>query len=402
MPLAHYPADYEECHNHQVANSMKESHSLRARPSRNGKKINESKYCSNEGAYDSHSHYAVRDISPSSVSGDEKGDIESQRCRENSQGKYYKHWVNGVAEGLGATFHIFLLYFSQPQYHVRKLNCDDGDRTGVQDHHGMQHVNVAGKMHQSRRDFVKIAALGGAILLLSCSKKASLLPDEALEEKDRGEEISPAEDLMREHGVLKRLLLVYRHYIQSFDSGRTLQYQPLAESANLIRTFIEDYHEKLEEEHLFPRFRKAEMLVELVDTLQVQHQRGRVLTERIITMPRQEELRSHLMAFVRMYEPHEAREDTILFPAIPGVVSRKEFRVLGEQFEEQEHRLFGGNGFENVLEQVASIENQLGLYDLSQFSPTVVSPAGANSSGIISHSVRDAAAVIPLLPGRAI
>ncbi len=245
----------------------------------------------------------------------------------------------------------------------------------------------------SRRDFLKRAALGGAVLLVSCSSKIRLMSGEVSEKTTRQGDFSPSEDLLREHGVLKRLLLVYRHYIRRFDSGRTIQYQSLSETAHLIRAFMEDSHEKFEEDHLFPRFRKAGVLVELVDTLELQHQHGRMLTDRILAMPRQEELRSHLLAFVRMHEPHEAREDTVLFPAIQSVVSRKEFRDIGRRFEEQEH-------FGKIIDRITSIEKRLGLYDLSQFTPAG-SPA-AGSSRQKCKARKEAAAVIPLLPPQAI
>jgi hemerythrin-like domain-containing protein len=74
-------------------------------------------------------------------------------------------------------------------------------------------------------------------------------------------------------------------------------------------------------------------------------------------------------AFIRMYRPHEAREDTVLFPAFRKIVSAKRLQELGEQFEKEEDRLFGEEGFEKTVEQVASIEKQLGIYDLAQFTP---------------------------------
>jgi len=82
---------------------------------------------------------------------------------------------------------------------------------------------------------------------------------------------------------------------------------------------------KLEEEHLFPRFRKAGKQVELVDVLEQQHKRGRGLTDAVVrlatpsTIKNLEErakLREAMDLFVRMYEPREAREDTTL-PGIP-------------------------------------------------------------------------------------
>jgi hypothetical protein len=58
------------------------------------------------------------------------------------------------------------------------------------------------------------------------------------------------------------------------------------------------------------------------------------------------------------------------FPALRDVVPAKEFRDLAETFEDEEHRRFGQAGFQGVVDKVADIEKSLGIYDLSQFTPT--------------------------------
>jgi hemerythrin-like domain-containing protein len=73
--------------------------------------------------------------------------------------------------------------------------------------------------------------------------------------------------------------------------------------------------------------------------------------------------------FIRMYHPHEAREDTVLFPALRQIVSKQEFAALGEDFEKKEHQRFGEEGFEKMVDRVAGIEKTLGIYDLAQFTP---------------------------------
>jgi hemerythrin-like domain-containing protein len=82
-------------------------------------------------------------------------------------------------------------------------------------------------------------------------------------------------------------------------------------------------------------------------------------------------LRDLLRQFNRMYAPHEAREDTVLFPALRRLVSKEEYAALGEDFEKKEHELFGGEGFEKMVDRVAAIEKTLGIYDLAQFTPKV-------------------------------
>jgi hemerythrin-like domain-containing protein len=191
-------------------------------------------------------------------------------------------------------------------------------------------------------------------------------------------EISPVEDLMREHGVLTRILLIYDEIISRLNRGVEFPPVVLANSAGLIRRFVEDYHEKLEENQVFPRFEKAGRLVDLVRVLLEQHQAGRLLTDQIRPLAvssifknpdKRKQLIQYLRLFIRMYRPHKAREDTVLFPAFHSVVSAGEFDALGDTFEEQEEKLFGQGGFEKVVEKVATLERTLGIYDLAQFAP---------------------------------
>ena len=71
-----------------------------------------------------------------------------------------------------------------------------------------------------------------------------------------------------------------------------------------------------------------------------------------------------------MYHPHAAREDTVLFPALHGIMTAKEYDVMGDQFEDREHELFGKEGFEKIIVEVAELERALGIYDLAQFTPS--------------------------------
>ena len=191
-------------------------------------------------------------------------------------------------------------------------------------------------------------------------------------------EVGPPEDLMREHGVLKRVLLIYSEVLRRIDAKQDFPPEALADSTRIIRSFVEDYHEKLEEDFLFPRFEKANLLVDLVNVLRAQHQAGRQVTDVTIRLANLQSLKNEsersqlitsMQQFIRMYNPHEAREDTILFPAFRKIVSAHEFDSLGEDFEKKEDELFGEDGFEKVVDKVAGIEKGLGIYDLAQFTP---------------------------------
>jgi hemerythrin-like domain-containing protein len=192
------------------------------------------------------------------------------------------------------------------------------------------------------------------------------------EEPEGEEDVSTNEDLMREHGVLNRILLIYEEVNHRIAARQDFDPALVTKSAGLIKSFIEDYHEKLEEDHLFPRFEQAHQLVELTVNLRAQHAMGRRVTERIQESVKAKDmgtLSTSIAAFVRMYRPHEAREDTVLFPALHKLVSRHEYDAMGEEFEKIERKTFGGDGFDMAVDQVTEIEKTLGIYDISQFTP---------------------------------
>ncbi|HVP61345.1 MAG TPA: hemerythrin domain-containing protein [Myxococcaceae bacterium] len=231
---------------------------------------------------------------------------------------------------------------------------------------------------RARRRFLKDAVgVGSAVLAAAAGLRAS-----AAERKEAEEAVSPTEDLMREHGVLRRVLLVYGEVIRRVDAGQPLDAEPIGKAATIIRAFIEDYHEKDEEEFIFPRFRKAGKLTGLVEVLLQQHQAGRTLTAGIQrlaspallrTPSSRAELAEGMRQFIRMYEPHSAREDTVLFPAFAELVSEKELHALMETFEQKEKALPLGD-FEKMVAEVTAIERTFGLDDLARFTPKVSRP----------------------------
>src|SRR5690606_21268373 len=129
--------------------------------------------------------------------------------------------------------------------------------------------------------------------------------------------------------------------------------------------------EKLEENYVFPRFRAAGQLTDLVNTLQTQHEAGRVVTASILQIAGQgnwddddrHRLTGAMETFIIMYRPHAAREATDLFPKLKNVVSPNEYDSLAEEFERQERQLFGDDGFERMVVHVAGLEQAIGIPD---------------------------------------
>ena len=239
----------------------------------------------------------------------------------------------------------------------------------------------------TRRDFLHTSAIvGTGVILNSCS--GGNMANQGNEQKEvaskedenkKGGEVTATEDLMREHGVLRRALLVYTAAAAKLHANpASVPPDTLQKTAKLFRAFGEEYHEKkLEEAFIFPAVRQAgREAATYADILVTQHNRGREITDYIINVTQNaklgasnaEELAKALEAFVLMYRNHAAREDTIIFPAWKQTLTAKQLDEMNDKFEDIEHEQFGEDGFEDAVKQISAIESSLGLSDLAQFT----------------------------------
>jgi hemerythrin-like domain-containing protein len=223
--------------------------------------------------------------------------------------------------------------------------------------------------------------VGAGVVLLGCN----VPPDESEEETDKESakpatvEVTAPEDLMREHGVLRRALLVYQESAIKLNAAAgAIPPEALQKTAKLFRVFGEDYHEqKLEESHIFPAVQKAGgIAAAYVGVLTAQHQRGRELTDYILSVTAAEKfsaitaqtLARVMESLVRMYEHHAAIEDTIIFPAWKQTLTVEQMDAMNEKFEEIEQQQFGKDGYEAAVKRISDIEASIGLADLGQFT----------------------------------
>src|SRR5881392_81131 len=134
-------------------------------------------------------------------------------------------------------------------------------------------------MESDRRRFIRhagVLSVAGSIAL------PGLAQEKGEKKKDAEEEISAPEDLMREHGVLNRILLIYEEGLRRLRGKDEVPPEVFHKPATLVRKFVEDYHEKLEEKFIFPAFAKARKLADLVKVLREQHEAGRKVTDVIL------------------------------------------------------------------------------------------------------------------------
>ncbi|HET8782584.1 MAG TPA: hemerythrin domain-containing protein [Pyrinomonadaceae bacterium] len=239
-----------------------------------------------------------------------------------------------------------------------------------------------------------ISLAGAGALLVGC-RRGSIQGNADRNEQTAGElgpaDVTATEDLMREHGVLRRALVVYREAATRLrQDANSVPPDVLEKTAHLFRVFGEDYHEKkLEEAYILPLIKKFRNPAEVyVDVLLSQHARGREITDYILSVTKGDRIPSNaatplvtaLESFARMYEVHAAIEDTVVFPAWKSSLGESELDELGAKFEEIEMDHFGNDyGFESAVDRMREIEASMGLTDLSTFTapaPPPTNPAG--------------------------
>lgn len=180
---------------------------------------------------------------------------------------------------------------------------------------------------------------------------------------------------MREHGVLERVLVVWREADEPLRRGGDVDVAALRSSVQLVQRFIERYHERIEEDLVFPRLERAGREREIVRTLRDQHEVGRTITADLVRLlgaaldeASRTRVADRMAAYARMYVAHASREETVVFPVFRELLGPA-YAEMGEQFEEREHELVGEGGFDGAVREVAGIERAFGIDDLSRFTP---------------------------------
>lgn len=88
---------------------------------------------------------------------------------------------------------------------------------------------------------------------------------QTIESTEKKEEISPIEDLMREHGILHRILLIYDEVLKYLKypkiKNAILINLVIFNTVTISQQFIENYHQELEEKYISPILVKIPILL---------------------------------------------------------------------------------------------------------------------------------------------
>ncbi len=230
---------------------------------------------------------------------------------------------------------------------------------------------IENKSIYSRRHVVTGA---GAALLLGQATWAAET-GKSMTQKDV---LTPMEDLACQHAVARRVLMVYRLNAAGELGVPPMPMQSVTMAATMLRSMVEDFHVKFEEDNVFPLFEKADKLTDLVSTLRDQHAAARRLTDSILQATRNttasaptQALARDLMAYTRMIEAHTAYEETLLYPEIRTVASEADYEQLWKTLQDADRKKLGPEGVPGLLSKVADLERSAGIMGLAQFTPKI-------------------------------
>lgn len=219
----------------------------------------------------------------------------------------------------------------------------------------------------SRRKFIALAGSAGAgIIAAGCSSSDKI--------KEEGTAI---ELLDRQHGLLHRSVSILEEVRGGMDARMDLPPEIIQGTVEVIRRFLVDFHQKVEDKHLFPAFEAAKKMGGLIGVLREQHEAGTQLVEVLRQLAagfsakdleKRRTMASGIHKLSRMYRAHADREDTVLFPVFRQVVTPKAYDLVNAEVRKAEIQAGGMSAYEEAVQKLSGYENMLGIGDLSAFT----------------------------------
>lgn len=227
-------------------------------------------------------------------------------------------------------------------------------------------------MRDLRRRFLKVAGAAG---LSGLGRAVGSGTAHAGSEQGQEAPKPASEELMLEHGVVHRMLLVFDEAADRVESGEGLP-SAVNDSAAVVDEFIENYHEELEEQLIFPALERAGVHEGMVDELRRQHEVGRQLTGQaynllgrgqITKAATRGRLVDTMRTYARMYRAHASWEDTVAFAELRDVMGKEKFREVSSSIESIRAEKLGSGALQSTLDRLRRVEQALGIANLSTY-----------------------------------
>lgn len=196
---------------------------------------------------------------------------------------------------------------------------------------------------------------------------------------DESSDVIPCiQDLMYEHSILVRILLIFEELIKKdiiFLENHNFRYINLL--TKIIKIYIENHHEKMEEKYIFPQIRFNK---KIVTNLIIQHRLSNIITNKLILLT----LNKHiylkninkiielLKLYITLYRKHENIENTEIFPEFLKNISKEKYKKYGEEMEKHEKKILKNLKVKHFIKFIEYVEKQLNISNISLFTNKII------------------------------
>ncbi len=177
----------------------------------------------------------------------------------------------------------------------------------------------------------------------------------------------PTEDLMNEHRVIERMLVVLSRACDRVEAGKEVERELFVGAGDFFKNFADKCHHGKEEKLLFERMQARGLSGEVgpIAVMLREHQDGRAHVRKISELSvakeskkRNDGLISAGRAYVELLSQHIQKEDNILYPLANQILTEEDQEELERGFEDVERDVMGPGVHEKYHQMIEEWEKR--------------------------------------------
>jgi hemerythrin-like domain-containing protein len=162
--------------------------------------------------------------------------------------------------------------------------------------------------------------------------------------------MQPTDELMNEHRVIERMLVVVSNACDRLENGQEVEQELFVGAADFFKNFADRCHHGKEEKLLFVKMQERGVSGEVgpIAVMLREHQDGRGHVRKIAELSAtkmNQKTKDGLVrvgrAYVDLLSKHIQKEDNILYPMANQILTKEDQEELAKGFEEVEENVMG-------------------------------------------------------------
>ncbi|MFY9606532.1 MAG: hemerythrin domain-containing protein [Thermoplasmata archaeon] len=179
--------------------------------------------------------------------------------------------------------------------------------------------------------------------------------------------MQPTDELMNEHRVIERMLVVVSNACDRLENGQEVEQELFVGAADFFKNFADKCHHGKEEKLLFVKMQERGVSGEVgpIAVMLREHQDGRGHVRKIaelsatkMTQKTKDGLVRVGRAYVDLLSKHIQKEDNILYPMANQILTKEDQEELAKGFEKVEENVMGPGVHERYYHMIDEWEKK--------------------------------------------